>query len=455
MDKAKYKIGDTVRVVNTGETYTTYIDWAAEHGFASKYNEGKTPRKNVNFTVIAADVHSEGTSKLLYGIENTKNAYIIGERGLELVEEKQDADESADTKEVAAIDEKTMGENDIIGQDHNKKILKVAIADDLPTLIIGETGTGKTTIIREQAIHEGRDIIRFSITGETTVDEFVGKYELEAGKTVWRDGVLLDAMRNGKWLVADEVNAALPEILFVLHSLLDDDKQVTVTQHGGEVVKPHENFRFFATMNPTDEYAGTKELNKAFQSRFNVVLKMHYPSPTIESKIVAGKSGASMDDATKMADVAAALRKAKENDKIFYTCSTRDLIHWGGLIKHLNPQDAFIVSILNKCNGDEDEVKKIFEHVIGAYLKLEKRDHTLTVDWLEKAKAKFDQEKKDFEAHKEQMREEITQDIIRSLTTAGVSKEKAPPAEVAAAPVAKPIADDKDQSNIDEIFGVL
>lgn len=326
-----------------------------------------------------------------------------------------------------AVPEGKIGEHEIIGQDDNKKILQVGIAKDLPVLLVGETGTGKTTIIREQALALGRKLTRFSITGETTVDEFVGKYELEAGKTVWRDGILLDAMKNGKWLVADEVNVALPEILFVLHSLLDDDKMVTVAQHGGEVVKPHKDFRFFATMNPTDEYAGTKELNKAFQSRFSIVLNLEYPPAVVEAKIIADKTGVPLDTATKMADVAVALRKAKKDEKIFYTCSTRDLLHWGQLASDLDMDDAFRVAILNKSNGDAEAMVEIHNHILKRYIKLEKSELKLTVDWFEKQSQGIIDERKAFEAEKEKIRQEITQEIITKLTSGDVKHEVVKP----------------------------
>lgn len=307
----------------------------------------------------------------------------------------------------------------IIGQDKNKKILNVGIDKNLPMLLIGETGTGKTSLIREAAMERKQPWTRFSITGETTVDEFVGKYELEAGETIWRDGVLLDAMKSGKWLIADEINVALPEILFVLHSLLDDDNMVTVAQHAGEVVKPHKDFRFFATMNPTDEYAGTKELNKAFQSRFNIVLQVEYPQPAIEAKIVADKTGVDLADATKMADVAVALRKAKKEEKIFYTCSTRDLLQWGTLSSDLDPHEAFRVSVLNKSNGDSEAIMEIYKHVIGRYITVEEANAgaTLSIDYFESELKKLSDEKAKFEAHKDEVRKEITEDIITKLTS--------------------------------------
>lgn len=325
---------------------------------------------------------------------------------------------STETKKPKEVKGTKIEQHEIIGQDFNKKLLHTAISKNLPTLLIGETGTGKTSIIREEAIKRSQEWIRFNLTGETTVDEFVGKYELEGGKTVWRDGILLQAMKKGHWLIVDEINVALPEILFVLHSLLDDDKFVVVSNHAGEVVKPHEDFRFFATMNPTDEYAGTKELNKAFQSRFSVTLKLHYPDNDTEAKIIKDKTG--VDDATahKMADIAVALRKAKEEEKIFYTCSTRDLLQWGNLVDAIGMEEAFLVSILNKSNGDAKSIAEIYDKLIGRHIKLEKQGFKLSVDWFEAAAKALTVEKKRFEEEKENTRKEITADIIKQLTGA-------------------------------------
>lgn len=311
----------------------------------------------------------------------------------------------------------------IIGQTHNKKLLKLAVEKNLPALLIGETGVGKSSLVREQALEHGAKWIRFNLTGETTVDDFVGKYELEGGKTVWRDGVLLQAMKEGQWLIVDEVNVALPEILFVLHSLLDDDKFVMLAMHAGEVVRPHKDFRFFATMNPTDEYAGTKELNKAFQSRFNIVLDIDYPTNKTEANIIAKKTGVQPNEAHIMADVASALRKAKATDEIFFTCSTRDLLHWGGLVKDLGMDDAFVVSVLNKTNGDKPAVAKIYSDVVKRHLEMAVKTGVaqLSVDYFEEQFAKLKEERKIFDDSKAKLRAQITEEIIRSLTVVSTS----------------------------------
>lgn len=294
----------------------------------------------------------------------------------------------------------------IQGQEANKKLLTIASEVDLPILLVGETGTGKTSLVRELAEEVDRPYSRFSITGETTVDDFVGKYILRGGETVWQDGALLTAIKGGHYLVVDEINAALPEILFVLHSLLDDDKFVVIPQKDNSIVKPHKNFRFFATMNPVDEYAGTKELNKAFMSRFAMVLLVEFPDRQTETNVLIERTGVKSEDATRMVDVAIGVRQAKKQDKVFYTFSTRDLLFWGSLVDKLGLHQAFRVTIRNKGMEDADVLEQIYQKVFTDYRREETTTPNLTnLDFykeerkkLEREKAKITKAKKEYKA---------------------------------------------------------
>jgi MoxR-like ATPase len=244
--------------------------------------------------------------------------------------------------------------NKIVGQEGNIELIDLAVQMNESVLLIGETGVGKTSLVRNLAHDKGFKSVRFNLTGETTVDEFVGKYTLHNGETLWQDGVLLQAMKKGMWLICDEINAALPEILFVLHSLLDDDRHVMVANHNGEIVKPHEDFRFFATMNPVDEYAGTKELNKAFKSRFGMILIIETPDNEKEIQLIQDRTGVSVADARKIVLVANKLRDMKRKQQIFLTTSTRDLLQWAALSLKTGLGTAFGVTILNKSDNDEE-----------------------------------------------------------------------------------------------------
>ena len=91
----------------------------------------------------------------------------------------------------------------IIGQDQNKKILNRAIDLNLAILIIGETGTGKTSVVQELAETKKQELIRINLNGQTSVDEILGKWLIRAKETYWQDGVLIQAMRQGKWILID------------------------------------------------------------------------------------------------------------------------------------------------------------------------------------------------------------------------------------------------------------
>jgi midasin (ATPase involved in ribosome maturation) len=242
----------------------------------------------------------------------------------------------------------------IKGQDANKNVIELCIKQNLPILLVGDTGTGKTTIIQELAKKHKKKLSRANLHGQTSTDEFVGKMLLNGKSTYWQDGILITAMKEGHWILCDEINAALPEILFVLHSLLDDDKSVTLLENKGEVIKPHKDFRFFATMNPFDEYAGTKDLNKAFLSRFAIVAHFQYPDIEMEAEILRERiKDLTDDDSRFMVDLAERIREAKSKDEIYYTCSTRDLLFWGTFIKDLGRKTAFAYTILNKANAED------------------------------------------------------------------------------------------------------
>lgn len=321
----------------------------------------------------------------------------------------------ADHVQVNIADDDNAKVPTIQGQAKLKSHLEVAIRRNMPALLIGDTGTGKTSVVKELAQTHGKDSIRFNLTGETTVDEFVGKYTLTGGQTVWEDGILLTAMKKGIWLIVDEINVALPEILFVLHSLLDDEKAVMVSNHLGEVVKPHVDFRFFGTMNPVDEYAGTKDLNKAFKSRFGMVLTLQYPPRDTEVNILSSRTGVDKQLASQMVDVAVSIRKAKDENKVFYTCSTRDLLQWGELVDELGLVDSFEVSIMNKAEGDATQVNKIFKDISGKYVNSKKQGFELNIDKLILIAERLDKERKVFEGSKQSVRELARKELLESL----------------------------------------
>lgn len=250
---------------------------------------------------------------------------------------------------------------DFIDQKALVERVALAVNMKMPVLLIGETGTGKTSLVRYLASKTNNGFRRVNHNGGTTVEDVVGKI-LVASKegTYWVDGVLVDAMRHGHWYLADEINASAAEINFMYHSLLDDDGYVVLTENKGEIVRPHEDFRFFAGMNPTDTHSGTKEVNQALMSRF-AVFKIDYVSPKAETEILTTRTKVPEEVARRMTTFAAEVRTMFQKEKIDFPLSTRDLIIWSKLIV---PMKKFIpaaeIAILNKVGrNDIDAIKDL------------------------------------------------------------------------------------------------
>jgi len=70
-------------------------------------------------------------------------------------------------------------------------------------------------------------------------------------------GVLVEAMRKGYWIILDELNLAPSDVLEALNRVLDDNRELFVTETQ-ETIKAHPNFMLFGTQNPPGRYGGRK-----------------------------------------------------------------------------------------------------------------------------------------------------------------------------------------------------
>ena len=86
-------------------------------------------------------------------------------------------------------------------------------------------------------------------------------------KFEWSDGILIDALQKGHWVVLDNANLCTSSVLDRLNSLLEPGGCLIVNEKLGpdgqaQVVKPHPDFRIFMTMDP-----GHGELSRAMRNR--------------------------------------------------------------------------------------------------------------------------------------------------------------------------------------------
>lgn len=150
-----------------------------------------------------------------------------------------------------------------------------AFKNELPIHVAlkGHMGTGKDHDIEQFAAKLKYPYYRIPLSGEVRDVTLLGSVQLYGdGKggteSRWQDGELTRALRGPAIVNLSELNAAGPEVLFALHSLLDRHKKLELPN--GEVLQLRDDTFIFGTMNPTSlrDYAGTQSLNKAFADRW-------------------------------------------------------------------------------------------------------------------------------------------------------------------------------------------
>ena len=198
-----------------------------------------------------------------------------------------------------------------------------AVALREPCLLEGDTATSKTSSIEYLAMLTNQPVIRLNLDGQTDTSDLIGRtvpsdgrleaqfeellaqtselspasqriierarvevrpltilesQQLAAAEGLkvpewrWQDGALPIAMKQGYWLILDEINLAEPQILERLNPVLERHPTLTMPENGGATIGRGQtplnpNFRIFATMNPAS-FEGRSRMSPAFKNRW-------------------------------------------------------------------------------------------------------------------------------------------------------------------------------------------
>lgn len=201
-----------------------------------------------------------------------------------------------------------------------------------PILIQGPTSAGKTSMIEYLAEYSGNKFVRINNHEHTDLQEYLGTYISDSdGKLKFQEGLLVQAMRQGHWIVLDELNLAPTDILEALNRLLDDNRELLIPETQ-EIVRPHENFMLFATQNPPGLYGGRKVLSRAFRNRF---LELHYddiPEDELEYILQKRSINTAPSDCRRIVAVYKELSRLRQTSRVFEQkdsfATLRDLFRW-------------------------------------------------------------------------------------------------------------------------------
>lgn len=140
-----------------------------------------------------------------------------------------------------------------------------------PILLHGDPGAGKSSVVAALTKYSGVSLVRINLSDQTELADILGQSvpdPLDGKKFVWQDGILLQAIARGDWVLLDELNLAPQPVLEGLNALLDHRAEVYVPAID-RVVKCPESFRLFATQNEARKGDGRKMLPRSLLSRFS------------------------------------------------------------------------------------------------------------------------------------------------------------------------------------------
>lgn len=243
----------------------------------------------------------------------------------------------------------------------NLKAVMMGVQLNMPFLLWGMHGTGKTTLVEQFAARTNRPIIRVQHTVSMEESHVIGHYVVKNGATEFEPGPLPLAMKYGLLYIADEYDFALPSVTSVYQAVLEG-KALIIKEAPPEwrVVKPHPNFRICATGNTngsgdeTGLYQGTQVMNSANYSRFGITINVEYMPEAIEAKVVEAQAKIHPDDAIKLVRAANDIRKGFGRGDISCTISPRELINAGKLARVLGVspdlKKGFQLAFVNRLN---------------------------------------------------------------------------------------------------------
>lgn len=236
------------------------------------------------------------------------------------------------------------------------EIFESCYRNQLPLLIKGPTGCGKSHLVEYMAKKLNTPLIKVACNEDTGSADLLGRFLIKGSETVWQDGPVTRAVRTGAILYLDEIAEARQDVVVALHPLTDHRRELYLDRIN-EVVAAPKSFMCVASFNPG--YQQTfKELKPSTRQRF-VNLVMDYLDLERESDVVVKASGISPDLAQKLVKLAHKVRGMRDLN-LKETVSTRLLVSAARLIRdEMNPRRAAHVCIAEVLSDDIEVIQAL------------------------------------------------------------------------------------------------
>ena len=240
-------------------------------------------------------------------------------------------------------------------------LFQTAHDNGLPLLLKGPTGCGKTRFVEHMAARMGKTLYTVACHDDLSAADLIGRYLLKGGETVWVDGPLTRAVREGGICYLDEVVEARKDVTVVLHPLTDTRRTLMIDRTGEELAAPA-GFMLVASYNPGYQNV-LKRLKPSTRQRF-LSISFDFPDPDAEVAVVAAESGLDSARVAPLVRLAGQIRRLSGMD-LEEGVSTRLLIYAATLIGGGMGVDRALEAAIVEPLSDEADVQQALRDLIA------------------------------------------------------------------------------------------
>ncbi|MDE2427706.1 MAG: CbbQ/NirQ/NorQ/GpvN family protein [Burkholderiales bacterium] len=234
----------------------------------------------------------------------------------------------------------------------------------LPLLIKGPTGCGKTRFVAHMAAKLNRPLITVACHDDLSAADLVGRHLIGDGQTIWSDGPLTRAVRQGGICYLDEIVEARKDTTVVLHPLTDDRRILPIERTGEELQAPDE-FMLVVSYNPGYQNL-LKNLKPSTRQRF-IAIQFDYPQAALEQQILRAETGIDEGMAKRLVQLAQHFRQLKDHD-LEEAASTRLLVYCASLIQAgCDPVLACQAALVEPLSDDTDTIVALMEVIKASF----------------------------------------------------------------------------------------
>jgi MoxR-like ATPase len=213
----------------------------------------------------------------------------------------------------ASIDSALEGKPDVV------ELALVALLARGHLLIEDVPGVGKTTLARALARAVGGEIRRVQFTSDLLPTDVLGVsvYDQRTGEFVLRQGPVFTNV-----LLADEINRASPR---TQSALLEAMNEGQVSLDGQTLALP-EPFFVLATQNPQD-FAGTYPLPESQLDRFLLRIRIGYPPPNVELRLLLDGQTDTVDQVSTVLDPQKLVTLQRAAQRVSFDSALANYLH--------------------------------------------------------------------------------------------------------------------------------